>query len=143
MDDATRDQLTRILRDARTIAVVGASAHEEKAGYYIPAYLQAQGYRIRPVNPRGGEILGEPVATSLAEVDGPVDVVNVFRPSAEAADIARQAVQAGAKVLWLQLGIADEEARRIAEDGGLEVVMDTCSGAVHRQLGLGPLTQNA
>jgi uncharacterized protein len=139
MDDALREQLTAIYRDTRTIAVVGASADETKAAHRIPAYLQQQGYRIRPVNPRGGELFGEPVATSLTEVDGPVDVVDVFRPAAEAADIARQAVAIGAKVLWLQLGIADEEARRIAEDAGLTVVMDRCIGATHRELGLGPV----
>ena len=139
MDDALRERLTAIYRDSRTIAVVGASADETKAAHRIPAYLQQQGYRIRPVNPRGGELFGEPVATSLAEVDGPVDVVDVFRPAAEAADIARQAVAIGAKVLWLQLGIADDEARRIAEDAGLTVVMDRCIGATHRELGLGPV----
>jgi uncharacterized protein len=143
MDDATRQELSRIYRNARTIAVVGASADAEKAAHRIPEYLQQQGYRIRPVNPRGGEILGEPVATSLAEVDGPVDVVDVFRPSAEAAGIARQAVEIGARVLWLQLGVVSDEARRIAEDAGLTVVMDTCMGAAHRQLGLGPVTASA
>lgn len=139
MDDAQRERLTGIYRDTRTIAVVGASADGSKAAHRIPAYLQQQGYRIRPVNPRGGELFGEPVATSLSEVGGPVDVVDVFRPAEEAADIARQAVAIGAKVLWLQLGIADDEARRIAEDAGLTVVMDTCMGAAHRELGLGPV----
>ena len=143
MDDALREQLTGIYRDTRTIAVVGASADGSKAAHRIPEYLQQQGYRIRPVNPRGGDLFGEPVATSLSEVDGPVDVVDVFRPAAEAADIARQAVAIGAKVLWLQLGIADEEARRIAEDAGLTVVMDRCIGATHRELGLGPVPASA
>ena len=143
MDDALREKLTAIYRDTRTIAVVGASGDPEKAGYRIPAYLQRQGYRIRPVSPRGGELLGEPVATSLAEVDCPIDVVDVFRPSEEAADIARQAVAVGAKVLWLQVGVVNEEARRLAEDAGLTVVMDRCMGATHRELGLGPLPSAA
>lgn len=143
MDGALREELTRIYRDTRTIAVVGASADESKAAHRIPVYLQQQGYRIRPVNPRGGELVGEPVATSLTEVAGPVDVVDVFRPAAEAADIARQAVAIGAKVLWLQLGIADDEARRIAEGAGLTVVMDRCMGATHGELGLGPLAATA
>lgn len=95
------------------------------------------------MNPRGGELFGEPVATSLAEVEGPVDVVDVFRPADEAAGIARQAVAIGANVLWLQLGIADDEARRIAEDAGLTVVMDRCIGATHRELGLGPVPASA
>jgi predicted CoA-binding protein len=140
MDDAERRRLTGILRESRTIAVVGASADGAKEANRIPEYLQAQGYRIRPVNPRGGTILGEAVAVSLADVDEPVDVVDLFRPAAEAADIARQAVAIGAKVLWLQLDIVSEEARGIAEQAGLTVVMDRCIGAVHRELGLGPVT---
>ena len=143
MDDVLREKLTAIYRDTRTIAVVGASADETKAAYRIPEYLQRQGYRIRPVNPRGGMIFGEQVAESLADVDRPVDVVDVFRPAAEAVDIARQAVAIGAKVLWLQLGVTSDEARQIAEDGGLTVVMDRCIGAAHRELGLGPLTATA
>ncbi|HJW61094.1 MAG TPA: CoA-binding protein, partial [Actinomycetota bacterium] len=101
-------------------------------------YLQRQGYRILPVNPRGGELLGEPVARSLAEVDGPIDVVEVFRPAEEAPRIAREAVEVGAKVLWLQLGIVSEEARQVAEAAGLTVVMDRCMGETHGRLGLGP-----
>jgi predicted CoA-binding protein len=143
VDDAERETLTRIYDDSRTIAVVGASTDEAKAAYRIPEYLQRHGYRIRPVNPRGGTILGEPVAAALADVDGPVDVVDVFRPAAEAVDIAHQAVAIGAKVLWLQLGITSDEARRVAEAGGLTVVMDRCMGAIHRELGLGPVTTTA
>jgi predicted CoA-binding protein len=139
MDDALRAELTRIYQESRTIAVVGASADEQKAAFRIPQYLQQQGYRIHPVNPRGGSILGEPAVTSLADVEGPVDVVDVFRPSAEAPDIARQAVAIGARVLWLQLGVTSDEARAIAEAAGLTVVMDRCIGATHRELGLGPL----
>ena len=104
MDDALRERLTGIYRDTRTIAVVGASADESKAAHRIPAYLQQQGHRVRPVNPRGGELFGEPVAPSLTDVEGPVDDVDVFRPAAEAAGNARQAVAIGAKVLWLGLG---------------------------------------
>ena len=143
MDDALRETLIAIYRETRTIAVVGASADETKAAHRIPAYLQGQGYRILPVSPRGGTLFGEPVAASLADVDGPVDVVDVFRPSAEAVDIAQQAVAIGATVLWLQLGITSDEARRVAEDAGLTVVMDRCMGATHRELGLGPLTSTS
>jgi predicted CoA-binding protein len=82
--------------------------------------------------------LGEPVATSLSDVDGPVDIVDVFRPADEAVGIARQAVAIGAKVLWLQPGIRNDEARQLAEQAGVIVVMDRCLGATHRQLGLGP-----
>ena len=132
------EELARIFAETRTIAVVGASGDPAKPAHSIPQYLQRQGYRILPVNPRGGELLGEPVARSLSEVEGPVDVVEVFRPAEEAPQIAREAVAVGAKVLWLQLGIASEEARRIAEAAGLTVVMDRCMGATHGELGLGP-----
>jgi predicted CoA-binding protein len=138
MELSEREQLLRIYADTRTIAVVGASADEAKPGHRVPRYLQSQGYRILPVNPRGGELFGEHVYHSLAEIDLPVDVVDVFRPAGEAPDIARQAIEIGAKVLWLQEGIVSEEARRIAEAAGLTVVMDRCMGVTHALLGLGP-----
>jgi hypothetical protein len=138
VDAPTREQLLRIYAETKTIAVVGASGDPSKPAHRIPRYLQSQGYRIRPVNPRGGEILGEAVARALGEVDGPVDVVEVFRPAEEAPQLAREAVEAGAKVLWLQAGIASDEARRLAEAAGVTVVMDRCMGETHGELGLGP-----
>ena len=138
MDASEREQLARIFANTTTIAVVGASGDPAKPAHQIPRYLQRQGYRIIPVNPRGGELFGEPVARSLAEVDGPVDVLDVFRPSEETPEIAREAAEIGAKVLWLQLGIESEEARKLAESAGLTVVMNRCMGEAHRQLGLGP-----
>ena len=138
MDARLRDQLVRIYAEATTIAVVGASGDPSKPAHRIPRYLQRQGYRILPVNPRGGELLGEKVARSLAELDEPVDVVEVFRPAAEAPGIAREAVEIGAKVLWLQLGIESQEAKQVAEAAGLTVVMDRCMGELHAELGLGP-----
>ena len=138
MDASLRERLLRIFAETKTIAVVGASGDPAKPAHEIPRYLQQQGYRILPVSPRGGELLGEPVARSLAEAEGPVDVVEVFRPAAEAPQVAREAVKVGAKVLWLQLGIESEEARQIAEAAGLTVVMDRCMGETHGALGLGP-----
>jgi uncharacterized protein len=138
MDASLRERLVGIFAETKTIAVVGASADPSKPAHSIPRYLQRQGYRILPVNPRGGELLGEPVARSLAEVDGPVDVVEVFRPAEEAPRIAREAVEVGAKVLWLQLGIVSQEARQVAEAARLTVVMDRCMGETHGRLGLGP-----
>jgi hypothetical protein len=138
MGDVTQDDLKKIYAEVKTIAVVGASADETKAGHRIPRYLQSQGYRIIPVSPKGGEILGEKVYASLAEIPDAVDVVDVFRPAEETPAIARDAVAIGAKVLWLQSGIASDEAEQIGEAGGLTVVMDRCMGATHRQLGLGP-----
>ena len=105
MEEARSGQLLRIYAQTRTIAVVGASAEASKAAYQVPRYLQSQSYRILPVNPRGGELFGEYVFRSLAEIDVPVDVVEVFRPAQEAPEIARQAIAIGAKVLWLQVGI--------------------------------------
>lgn len=134
MTDISDQQLVDIYRTTRSIAVVGASTNPDKPAHSIPAYLQSQGYRIIPVNPSGGEILGEPTASSLQGIDEAVDVVNVFRPSEEAPDIARTAVEIGARTLWLQVGIEHEEAARIARDGGLAVVMDTCMGATHKRM---------
>ena len=125
-----------ILQSARTIAVVGISANESKAAFAIPAGLQSAGFTIIPVNPRGGEILGEKVCASLADVTEPIDVVQVFRPSEEAPDIARQAVAAGAKALWLQKGLASEEARQIATDAGLDYVENLCMGVERARYGI-------
>jgi uncharacterized protein len=136
--DPTKDDLLKVYAETKTIAVVGASGDESKASNRIPKYLQSQGYRVIPVSPKGGEILGEKVYASLAEIPDPVDVVDVFRPSEETPAIAEQAVAIGAKVLWLQSGIESEEAEKIGEAGGLLVVMDRCMGATHRMLGLGP-----
>jgi len=138
MANPSDDELREIYASAKTIAVVGASADDSKPAHTIPRYLQRHGYRVIPVNPRGGEILGEKVYEKLTDIEEPVDVVDVFRPSPETPDIARDAVQIGAKVLWLQQGIEHEDAERIARDGGLIPVMDACMGATHYRLGLGP-----
>jgi uncharacterized protein len=138
LDPALRERLSFIYAATNTIAVVGASADPTKPAHVIPRYLQSQGYRILPVNPRGGELFGEQVFRSLAEIDVPVDVVDVFRPAEEAPEIARQATAIGAKGLWLQVGIESDEARRQAEAAGLTVVMNRCMGATHAELGLGP-----
>lgn len=132
--NSTDHDLLRILTSTKTIAVVGCSAEPAKASHEVAAYLQARGYRIVPVNPRGGTILGEPVYPDLTAVPVPIDLVDVFRPAAECADVARQAVAIGAKALWLQLGIVNEEAARLAREAGLAVVMDRCTLVEHRRL---------
>jgi uncharacterized protein len=129
-------ELAELLQTMKVIAVVGASGDPDKAGNSIPVYLQEHGYRIVPVNPGGGEILGEEAVASLADASGDIDVVNVFRPSEETPGIAEDAVASGAKVLWLQKGIANEQAAEIAREGGLTVVMDDCMMQAHRRLGL-------
>ncbi len=132
----------QILRRYDTITVVGASDASHKAAHYVPAHMRKHGWQIVPVNPRGGEILGAPAYTSLAQVPEPVGFVNVFRPSGQTPDIARQAVEAGATALWLQLGIVSDEARRIAEDAGLLYVEDRCLIIEQRRTGLdAPTTQ--
>ena len=119
-------ELASILGSARTIAVVGLSSKRSRPSHEVAAYLQGKGYRIVPVNPNETEVLGERAFASLLDVDVPVDAVDVFRRAEHTPEIARQAVQVGAKVLWLQEGIVNEEAYRIATEGGLEVVMGAC-----------------
>lgn len=116
----------QILERSRTIAVVGLSTAPFKTAHRIPARMQALGYRIIPVHPNADEILGERAYPRLADIGEPVDLVNVFRPSSEAAGVTAQAVAAGAGAVWLQLGIWSDEARRIAEDAGVDYVEDLC-----------------
>jgi predicted CoA-binding protein len=130
------EDLVRILEDSRTIAVVGASRDPNKAAHAIPAYLVDQGYNTLPVNPNATAIFGKPAYRSLADVDAPIDVVDVFRPPQEAEDVARQAVATGAKVLWFQPGTHTEEAVAIAHDAGLIVVTGRCIGVTHAELGI-------
>ncbi len=124
----------RILRTYDTITVVGASNATSKAAHYVPLQMQEHGWRIIPVNPHASEILGEPVRRTLAEIREPVGLVNVFRPSAAAPGIAREALAVGASALWLQLGIASEEARKIARDAGMLYVEDRCLNTERRRL---------
>jgi uncharacterized protein len=127
-------ELRSILGDARTIAVVGLSSKPGRESLRVAKYLQDAGYRIIPVNPKETEVLGERSHPSLLDVPDRVDVVNVFRRPEETPEIARQAVRIGARMLWLQTDIVSEEARRIAEEGGLEVVMGVCLMSTHRRL---------
>jgi uncharacterized protein len=125
----------QILRYANTIAVVGASKDPNKSASSVPASLKKHGFKVIPVNPTAPEIIGERAYPNLAAIPEKVDVVQVFRPSAEAPDIARQAVAIGARALWLQEGLSSPEARQIARAGGLDYVEDTCMSvtrALHR-----------
>jgi predicted CoA-binding protein len=124
-----------ILEAATVIAVVGASRDPSKAGGSVPEGLQRRGFRIIPINPFADTLFGERVYRSLADVPEKIDLVDVFRPAEDGPEIARQAVAVGAKALWLQLGIRSDEARRIAEDGGLDYVEDECTAvtaSLHR-----------
>jgi uncharacterized protein len=130
------DVVERILTTYDTITVVGASGHPPKAANGVPALMQRHGWRIIPVNPHRGQVLGERAYPTLGEVPEQVRFVDVFRPSEQTPDIARQAVAAGATALWLQLGIASDEARAIAESAGLLYVENRCLAIEQRRLGL-------
>lgn len=123
--------LRRVLAQTRTVAVVGLSADRQKASHFVATYLQYVGYRIIPVNPMLTEVLGERAYPDLPSIPEPVDMVNVFRRPEHCPEIARQAVEIGAKSLWLQLRVVSPEAAAIAEAGGLDVVMDRCVKMEH------------
>jgi predicted CoA-binding protein len=123
-----------ILAGSRTIALVGASPKPWRPSYGVMRYLLAYGYRVIPVRPSCDEVLGVPCVGSLAEIDEPVDLVDVFRRPEHAPELAHEAVAAGAKAFWLQLGLVSPEARQIATEAGLDYVEDACTAVVHRGL---------
>ena len=137
MDDIAK--LRRILKDNRTIAVVGLSANWYRPSYFAAKYLQEHGYRVIPVNPQYDSVLGEKCYKALADIPEKVAVVDCSRRGEEIPALAREAIAIGAKVLWMQLGVANAEARRLAEAAGLEVVEDRCMKIEHGRLfgGLG------
>jgi hypothetical protein len=123
--------IQRVIHTAKTVAVVGLSKNELRASYFVGFYLRRHGYRVIPVNPRELEIFGEKSFKSLAEVPVPIDIVNVFRAPDALPEIAREAVGAGARNLWCQYTVINEEGAKIAEAGGLSVVMDRCLKVEH------------
>jgi predicted CoA-binding protein len=126
----------QILREAKTIALVGASPNPNRPSHGVMRYLLAQGYRVIPVRPLDcDEVLGVPCVASLSDIDEPIDLVDVFRREEAAPMHAREAVEAGAKAFWLQLDLHSQEARRIVTDAGLDYVEDECTAVVHRKLG--------
>ena len=128
-----QDPLTiqRVIHTAKTIAIVGLSNNELRASYFVGFYLRRHGYRVIPVNPREREIFGEKSFKSLADVPVPLDIVNVFRAPDALPGIAEEAVAAGAKNLWCQFSVINEEGGRIAESGGMSVIMDRCLKVEH------------
>jgi len=123
--------IRRLIADSRTVAIVGMSADPQKASAFVASYLQHEGYRIIPVNPRGGRVLGETIYPDLTSIPVSVDIVDVFRPPADAPGFARQAAAIGARALWLQLRIVNFDAAEIALAAGLDVVMDRCVKMEH------------
>ncbi|MDO8634081.1 MAG: CoA-binding protein [archaeon] len=124
----------QIFLSAKTIAVVGLSRDPEKDSHSVAKYLQEKGYKIIPVNPSGGELLGEKVYTSLSEITVPVDIVDVFRPFEECEKIAEQAIKLLQKMVWLQLGLTSQKARQICEKVGIAFVENRCIRTEHRRL---------
>lgn len=132
------DLIREVLQSTRTIALVGASHKSERPSYRVMAYLLEQGYHVIPVNPglAGQQLLGQEVKRTLADIDEPVDMVDVFRSADAAYEIAGEAIAIGAKSLWLQLGVINEEAAALAQAAGLKVVMDHCPKIEIPRLGL-------
>jgi uncharacterized protein len=127
------DQITELLKTAKTIAVVGLSNNPMRAAYGVSAYMQSQGYRIIPVNPEADVVLGEKVYKSLSEVPDKIDIVDIFRRSEFVGPIVDEAIQKGAKAVWMQETVVDEEAAQKARDKGMFVVMDRCILKEHRK----------
>jgi len=126
-----------ILADTSTIALVGASPNPARPSHAVMRYLLEQGFRVIPVRPAVREVLGVPCVASLGELEEPIDLVDVFRRADACPGVARDAVEIGAKALWLQLGLVSGTARAIATTGGLEYVEDECTAIVHRRVRLG------
>lgn len=131
--DEMESTIDRLLANTKTIAVVGLSRRQSRAGYYVPAYLQQNGYRIIPVNPYLEEALGEPAYANLELIPDQVDLVLLFQRSEKIPPFVDQAIKIGAKAIWMQLGIYNEQAAEKAQAAGLEVVMDACMLVEHRQ----------
>lgn len=127
-DDYDDNYIRDVLRDAKVVAMVGASANWNRPSFFAMKYMQQKGFRVIPVNPgvAGQEILGETVAANLAEIEEPIDMVDIFRNSEAAGAITDEAIAAGAKIVWMQLGVRNDEAAKRAEDAGLRVVMNRC-----------------
>ena len=127
-DDYDDKYLISVLKDAKTVAMVGASANWNRPSFFAMKYMQQKGFRVIPVNPgvAGQEILGETVMASLDEIDEPIDMVDIFRNSEAAGPITDDAIKAGAKIIWMQLGVQNDAAATRAEAAGLRVVMNRC-----------------
>ena len=125
--------MEKIMAEAKTIAVVGFSSKPTRAGYYVPAYLKKQGYRIIPVNPNLSEGLGETAVPTLSDITEPIDLVLLFQRSENVPPFVAEAIEIGAKAVWMQLGIANETAAAKARATGLDVVQDACMLVEHRR----------
>lgn len=134
LQNLSAEERKQLLSEAKTIAVVGLSNKPDRDSYHVAEYLQKQGYKIIPVNPTVDEVLGEKAVASLADIKEAVDIVDVFRRSDQVMPIAKEAASIGAKAMWLQLGVSNEEAESYAREQGLKVVSNLCIMVDHRQL---------
>lgn len=139
----TDAELKEIFQNSKTIAVVGCSPKPERAGHYVARFLQRQGYRVIPVNPGHQELIGERCYASLRDIPEPVDMVDCFRRPEEMMSVVEDAIAIGAKVIWMQLGVINEEAAARAEAAGLKVVMDRCPKIDYPNLFGGPMYPKA
>jgi predicted CoA-binding protein len=137
MDDFEQT-VRELLKTSNTIASVGLSSNPEKDSHWVVSYLKNNGYKIIPVNPTASEIMGEKSYASLSEIPEKVDIVQIFRKPEDVAPVVEEAIKMGAKVVWMQEGIVNEEAGQAAEEAGLFVVMDVCMRAAHQWLKIGP-----
>jgi len=138
------DDIAHLLRNARTIALVGASDSPDRPSFGVMKFLQDQGYRVIPVNPRitGEHVHGEYVWRELSQIGEPIDIVDIFRRSDQVGPIVDQAIEVGAKAVWMQLGVEDSAAAARAEAAGLKVVMNRCPKIEFARLGLSPVSEN-
>lgn len=138
------EDIADLLQNARTIAMVGASDNPDRASFGVMKFLQDQGYRVIPVNPRitGEHVHGEYVWRELSQIGEPIDIVDIFRKSEAVGPIVDQAIEVGAKAVWMQLGVEDADAAARAEAAGLKVVMNHCPKIEFARLGLRPISEN-
>jgi predicted CoA-binding protein len=132
-DPHTDDQIKEIL-SYKNVAVIGISKNESKAAHYVPKYLSENGFQITPVNPTTDEILGKKCYSNVSEINTSIDIVDIFRPSDEVLPFVKDAIKIKPKVIWLQLGIHNSEAEKLAKDAGIDVVFNKCMLAEHQRL---------
>jgi len=132
-DDHSDDEIKQIF-SLKNVAVIGMSRHPEKAAHFVPKYLSEQGFNILPINPTSSEILNKKCYSSVTEVDEPIDIVDVFRPSDQVLPVVKEAIKMKPKVIWLQEGIHNQEAEELARKEGIKVVFNRCMLAEHQRL---------
>jgi predicted CoA-binding protein len=132
--DGHSDEQIREILSNKKVAVIGISKNESKSAHYVPKYLSEHGFEISPVNPTADKILGKKCYSRITEINSPIDIVDIFRPSEEVLPFVQDAIKIKPKVIWLQLGIHNSEAEKLARDAGIDVVFNRCMLAEHQRL---------